>query len=192
MKRFLIPLLVLFFVPSAGAHSSEDSREGKHFTFLFSPVAIAPLVNVSSGGLEVGLFLGPNEILSIQKRPYQNLFGGSDYGSTFSGVSYGLHFKHFLGDSFYVTTGLDYYEYGEGSGRISSSTPRSYVNGNAVAVEFAIGNHWQWNGFSLGCDWFGLLFPVSRNITLAQNDSTSWFLNSTQVELVRFYLGFAF
>jgi len=92
--------------------------------------------HLTMSGLEIGILLSPNDMLTIQKRPYQNFFGGSDYGSTFSGVSYGLHYKHFLGDSFYVTTGLDYYEFGEGSGRISSSTPRSYVDGNAVAAEF--------------------------------------------------------
>ncbi len=75
--------------------------------------------------------------------------------------------KYFFANSFYVDAGLgmeiwntSYRVVNDGSGADSQKLTADLSN---VGVEFHIGNQWQWDGFTLGCDWIGGFAAVSNS-----------------------------
>ena len=70
---------------------------------------------------------------------------------------------------------------------------RSYEGRTSFAdtgLGLKIGNQWQWDSFTMGCDWVG----VSKSLAmLEQNgDKDADYPNATNVTLVNFYLGATF
>lgn len=196
MKRFLTSTLLVFLsFHTASAHVSEADRESKHVLLMSLPVGIAPGANLSEAGYGAGVFLSANDILSVEMSA---LTGGlnsdpSGRGPTFEGgVSYGLHYKHFLLDSLYFTTGLNFYQFDEGSGRGTYNEARRYTQNDTLAADVAVGSGWQWGAFTLGCDWVGYVVPLAKNLTHGGPVHFQSFLAEPAFEFLHFYLGVAF
>lgn len=146
---------------------------------------------ITSLGGVVGWYLEPDDILSLEIKKLTYFVSG-DYGSTLDSTLVGVHYKHFLGNSFYVKGGLDHHGFRAGSSRVSSSATRDYSEGRLLAAVFAIGNQWQIGAFTIGCDWGGVMLPLSKTLSREDSPNTSSYGNSTTIELVQFYLGASF
>lgn len=118
-----------------------------------------------------------------------------------------LGLKHFFGNSFYLTTALAMRKFGfvaEGFllNDDSYTTIRHTVS--SAGVDVVIGNQWQWNHMTIGCDWIGIFNSVGR-IKESGSDS-AWISDPTYQEVnekfdneiaksssghsLRFYFGF--
>jgi hypothetical protein len=117
----------------------------------------------------------------------------------------GVHYKRYVGNSFYFRTGLDARSIIlEDRGLFSVNSGREFGRTTDLTAAFVIGNQWQWETFTLGTDWVGVNVPItnlSQNIDysgLNANDKAeikkSWdkLGQVTSVQYLRFYLGASF
>lgn len=99
---------------------------------------------------------------------------------------FGLEYKYFTGNSFYLAPEIYYLNYSE-----NDKTPTLFDNENetvkTVGLSFKIGNQWQWSNFTMGVDWIGIgrnLFFFQRTDDLLTHNFTATFLNA--------YIGISF
>jgi hypothetical protein len=189
--------------------SSEYNRLGKTFTATVQLWGAGP-TSALTQGLAAGYFLDRNTILSLEvtNNGSNSHFQGSGYD--LEATSVGLHLKRFVGNSFYLKLGIDQrqvkskYNWNYSSEFSEASEVREF-EGQSTAASFAIGNQWQWSGFTMGCDWFGLVLPISSQITREYlssstkdydrsrlKESEDQQLKNTIAQGLRFYLGASF
>ncbi|WP_374077265.1 hypothetical protein [Bdellovibrio bacteriovorus] len=183
-------------------NSSEHNRMDKKYSTLFQPLGIG-----SSGVGEMALILGKhldrNDIIQVEISEGGTGKGWRHSHATLRTKVFGLHHKHFFGNSFYTKAGLDYrqakYDY------YYDANENYSFEGDGIVASFAIGNQWQWQNFTLGCDWVGLSASLTRNIKNERISSTpySWveerlkededfyFMRNTP-QALRFYAGYSF
>lgn len=86
-------------------------------------------------------------------------------------------YRHFFGNSFYLSTGLEYQELShEGTERSWFSSKHDILNYSRLSLKIwnaslAIGNQWQWQNFTIGVDWLGILAPIASQEADFQNTS---------------------
>lgn len=156
------------------ANSSEHNRIGK--TIVLTGQLFGGGPSASSGqGATVGFHLDRNRLVQ-----FEALWGGTGnlfylVGGKTTVRSAGVHFKHFVGNSFYYRTGLEYktvdYNYNY-TFVYTNGYDRESFSGNALGAAVVIGNQWQWENFVLGCDWIGITAPFTSQVT-AQESSSS-------------------
>jgi hypothetical protein len=172
-------------------------------------------------GVAIGRFLTPSTLVQLElslgetDRREGYFTSSSQYLKT---GSVGVNLKHFVSNSFYIKGGLDYrsvsYDYNYGSRfSVIDSAKSSYTSydftGDSWAGSFSIGNQWQWESFTLGCDWFGLRVPFASNVQSEslssrggsslvreirqdREDNQNRLLKDVAFQAVRFYLGASF
>lgn len=180
--------------------SSEHRRMGKDYLLTWQLVgfAVAP---IPSAGINLGMYLNRNSIVQLEfskgTLPY--------FFFNLNATTIGANYKHFFGNSFYTKLGFDYRSisvsdidllYTKQSGPIGETET---IVGNA-----AIGNQWQWQNFTMGCDWIGINPPLAvlstKHETTSLNDpdndqlDRSWnnLAKVTSWQFLRFYLGASF
>lgn len=83
--------------------------------------------------------------------------------------SFGLYYKRFIGNTFYWRLGTDYrtvsYSHKYHSEFSTTLDNNSDFKGYAVMGTFQIGNQWQWENVTLGCDWVGYSLPLSTKVS---------------------------
>ncbi len=118
-------------------------------------------------------------------------------------------FKHFFGTSFYVDGGLGMelwdVTYGvvkEGGSIFDEASLDGTVTN--IGAEVHVGNQWQWDGFTLGCDWVGYFFQVTSSFAPGkaegldetdrkrQEENVAELLGGSNAHLLRLYLGWSF
>ncbi len=184
-------------------NSSEHNRMNKKYAAWAQLLGVGPSIS-SSRGLAFGKYHTSYDIFFLE------VTDGSDGWSSFGGFEYdintksiGVHWKHFTGNSFYFNTGIDFrkvdYDY-----RSTVTSTQSHFDSTSAIISFAIGNQWQWNSFTMGCDWIGLSLPVADKISNASittgsafeegdfKDDQDLFSGKTHIQLLRFYLGASF
>lgn len=191
-------------------NSSEHMRQEKEFLVDGILFGVGPNL-VSTQGVEIGKYIDADSVFLFQYTKGTNGWGDGDFGSRYEikASSFGVHYKKFSGNSFYWRGGVDY-RLSEVSYKYTSTfSPTSNVTrefkGNSFALNFQIGNQWQWENFTLGCDWIGYTLPVASNITsetLNSNDlnydqrrlkeDEDVMVKNGHINLLRFYLGFSF
>lgn len=189
--------------------SSAFHRIDKSFTLHYMAFGIGPSRSGSIGGT-FGFFLDRNSEIDIEVingRPYTyGFFFGSEYDIKTN--SFGVHYKHFAGNSFYYRGGIDYrnVDYSHTSYDIltpSNVYSRENFKGNSMTATFVIGNQWQWDNFTLGCDWFGIALPFTSQVDSESvggsnpsqknlKDEEENFLKKETSTSLRFYLGASF
>lgn len=221
MKSILLPLITLLSLNAIASteeviiesrktivekDSSEHMRMNKKLTVqwqLFGSGANG----TSQSAIIAGYHLDRNSIIQLEAggggTSFRNtFFNSSEY--SYDSYSVGAHFKKFLGNSFYVKSGIDYrtvkyrFDYGY-------SSVKTGFEGNSTAASIVIGNQWQWNNFTLGCDWIGLSLPFAHNITsetLSDNadsyhrtsldEDEEHYLKNGYAQALRFYVGYSF
>jgi hypothetical protein len=199
--------------PAAPARSYDDdgpsgksarNREGKSVLLTATPIGLGPVTLVSQG-LSAGLYVNPDAIVQLDfLANADDDYDGSNYDTKIR--SLGLFFKQFLGNSFYIKPGFEYrwihhsYNY---SGLNSESWG---FKANTLGVSLAIGNQWQFRGFTMGCDWFGVSQTFTRDTTeeyyvnapsstYAQRqleEDKDDYIDRVNFKFVHFYLGASF
>lgn len=209
--------------------TSEANRMNKNFYLGLEPAGFAT-VPVPSAGVHAGYYLNSDLILWLEATGGSlNLQSSSSTVYSSVGTSYseskfdlvtrsfGGGLKFFLGNSFYTKGLLDYRKIGinnfhtESSGSVTGSLVTSSSVGSrdlgyvsSLNATFAIGNQWQWENFTLGCDWLGISMPMQ---VVDKNHDTDGLSDSdreqvenawnklgevTSLQLLRFYLGASF
>lgn len=201
--------------PSPGIYedSSEHRRIGKSVIVTAQTLGLGPVL-WNSQGLTAGYFLNRNLILQMEvMRGDLRLHGLNDKEVKMQSI--GAHFKHFLANSFYYRIGVDHLKvqtdqmvYGRttsypfsGPGVVTSESLGQF-EGTMTGATLTIGNQWQWENFTLGCDWVGITSPITSQISFeTANDSTAqsrleddenFLVKSSKLHLLRFYLGASF
>lgn len=196
--------------------SSEANRMNKDFQVdLFTGVGPA---NGGGMGISAAKFLSRNQLVMIDlvsgpgaySRRYSSTYNSTTTsGETDTRVStIGVHYKQFTGNSFYFRTGLDYstvdykFDY-------NSNTPgygfKSKFNGSVLGANFSIGNQWQWENFTIGCDWIGVSLPLVKDVASAEitgsvadydrsqfQDDQDHYINNGTATLLKLYVGASF
>lgn len=130
-----------------------------------------------------------------------------DVYTELKGYAIGVNYKRFFSNSFYGAIGLDYTKL-QGKFVIAGNNilPIDLKTnlGHYVALKFdvRIGNQWQWENFTLGADWVGMLLPIyqKENFTDALDgdhlpNSMKSFKKepkSMQLTILRSYIGWNF
>lgn len=173
-------------------------------------------VKTSGPGLSVGYFIDRNSLVLLELTNGQTSYFLSnswadnyEFNEKIKSTSLGVHFKKFTGNSFYWKIGLDYSRLtAENSYKKWSFTGTNYstLEGNLLTASLSLGNQWQWENFTLGCDWIGIASPITQSISkrdLSGSDIESLderrlddlekdlFKNSNVIAL-RFYVGASF
>ena len=174
-------------------------------------------------GLMGGFFLNSNSVLQVSSMSsnQQDLWGFSETGISGYRKSnhIGVNFQHFPGNSFFIRPGIEYVRFDRrlvtSYSRISNLEASAFslvrasgydLSGESIYAKFSIGNQWQWENFTLGCDWIGASIPLSHKITQARtfdknlnNIADDSYLRddrermkSSYLTAVTFYLGASF
>ena len=182
--------------------SSAYNRMDKDVTISYQLTGIAV---VPSNGLNVGYFLNRNTILQLEYA--EGKMGFTDFD--IKARTIGANAKYFFGNSFYGKGGVAYRSVGVYNLECVSCKAGSRIDlgsADSVGAEVAIGNQWQWEYFTLGCDWLGAMVPfsttkVANNAKAAGvSDDTNKEIDdiwnrigkTTSIQLLRFYLGASF
>jgi hypothetical protein len=186
--------------------SSEYHRMKKQYQISLMPMGLGPNPILATG-LNFGFYLNRNSLFLLTITNSNKGFSCSgDLSCESSGQSFGIYYKRFVSNSFYYSLGIDRrrVSYSE---ETSNSSPFDYkysFEGTSTAAGFTIGNQWQWENFTLGCDWIGLSVPLEHLIknenmsgapefgqsSLTRNED--YFIKNTANQSLRFYLGASF
>lgn len=197
--------------------SSELNRQNKNYQLNAILAGIGPSIS-STAGVSFGYHLNPDQVILIEATA-GSLTGSASASGSLSYItgstleiktrSFGAHFKHYVTNSFYYRAGADYrtatYDY-KYTSIFSSNTDTGSFKGSSLAANFQIGNQWQWENFTLGCDWVGYSLPVSSSVedltytssydSAAQKkyteDQADTLIKNPHLNLLRFYLGASF
>lgn len=188
--------------------SSAFHRMNKSFSLNYIALGVGPSVS-GSIGIDFGFYLDRNSLIDLEYingRPlYYSFLLNSDYDVKTN--SFGIHYKQFMGNSFYFRVGGDYrtvdYSYVARDFFSNAVVTRDAFKGSSLTATFLIGNQWQWENFTLGCDWIGIAVPLtnqldsesstgsSPNYAYLHDDEDLYLKKSTSTSL-RFYLGASF
>jgi|GEM_PF-1644266 len=193
--------------------SSEHNRIGKKFGITRQLFGFGP-TSAPTQGFEFSYFLDRNSHITIATTDSRWTYSqsASNYDQDeFDHRSLGVHWKHFSGNSFYYKLGID-----QRWSRFSTSNVRYFNNtgtvanfakgsGESTVASIGIGNQWQWEYFTLGCDWIGWSQPIRQtvsNLTIndpsdeyqvrAGNDLSELYFRRGIPHLLRFHLGATF
>jgi len=149
------------------ANSSAANREGKSFEVNVMPIGVSTF-SVSQHGVNVGMFLATNSqiILNYSWGQDNPCWADSFAECTVKDNAYGVFFKQFFGNSFYMLAGVDHHslQYTKKYNDYSTSYEVGF-DAEMTAANLMVGNQWGWNTFTLGVDWFGLALPLAHSIS---------------------------
>lgn len=207
----IVTLSALTSATKVYAGESEDNRGDKTVMLTAQLAGYGPSA-ASTMGLNLGYYVNPNAVILIEgmKNMYSDDLGQPEFNNikfdsrdSSKGQSYGVHMKLFLGNSFYVRGGVDHrefsYRYNDAANGNSSG-----FDSTSLALSGAIGNQWQWTNFTMGCDWIGIVRPISTTFTneyvtgASQATAQSKFreqrdlVRGREPILLRFYVGASF
>ncbi len=188
--------------------SSAFHRMNKSYSINYIATGLGPVL-FGNTGLSLGFFIDHKSEVDLEF--ITGRIRNSSYTTSDSEVktnSFGLHYKRFNGNSFYYRTGVDYryvdysYTYRDFS-NTTTIIEKNVFKGSALTATFAIGNQWQWENFTLGCDWIGIALPFASQVDsesttgttpnpTALKDEQDAFLKKSAALFLRFYLGASF
>lgn len=185
----------------------EDSayaRNGKNYSLLVELFGFS-VGGIPSAGLSGGYYLSPDQILEASY-----VRGSISYLSVIEIFSsmYTIRLKKFWGNSFYTNFGAGTREIGAGidlKALTGDSTLLAKQSATSAGIELAIGNRWQYDTFTIGCDWIGFFAPLTKLSYVdempagadpadaaKQKDAFDKIALTGNLELLRFYLGVSF
>ena len=195
--------------------SSHSNREDQKVT---TTITLLGFDDGTVQGIDAGYFIRPDLVIAAK---FEQSTLALDFFEIdlfkYNVKTFGVYGKKFFGNSFYTNAGLSFksrYLQGidletddktEGS---KTYSVRYTQETTEIIPALAIGNQWQWDHFTLGCDWFGINFsPMSqsvkkndvRRVNILTNEdegesssSPREIPKSTSVRLLALYLGVCF
>lgn len=153
-------------------------------------------------GIRGGYFLNKDFSIGASYASGTALIGDLEFSKTVFEVGA----KYFFGESFYLDGNLAMESFESVASVISTDFSRPVIEGetSSTGLSFHIGNQWQWDNFTLGCDWVGYYLSLSESVDLEAKGSVSseeiasttadveTNLTGNSLHLARFYLGWAF
>jgi hypothetical protein len=171
------------------ANESELNREDKKFMAVMS---WGSNYSTSSGGLTLSYFLDSDSLINLS---YFDLSDDNTVTDDYDdGTAIELSFKQFNGNSFYFQV-YGYYRSIEETDRTNSflfSSPDGFYRLKDAGLGIKIGNQWQWDNFTIGCDWIGLGRRIAKFSEEGSTRVFSFTSERTHVTALNLYLGFAF
>lgn len=181
--------------------TSEANRVGKSY-LLTAQVLGSAVSPVPSAGVNAGIYIDRNSLIEAQFSHGTVSYLFFDIEAT----TFGVNYKHFFSNSFYARMGGAYRKILLKNAwfLFSNRTISEVGSVESLAADLAIGNQWQWQNFTLGCDWIGYMAPIA---TLSKkydpygatgqdlkdlDDSWDRLANVGSFQLLRFYLGASF
>jgi hypothetical protein len=161
--------------------SSEYGRMNKKFSIQYQGGITA---DVGASGIVAAYFLDRNllvqaEFMGSNGEGKRSTWGTSaDRHEELENInSFGLHLKKFLGNSFYVNSGLDWirrdYRYSYKSSLAPTYNASRSFETQGLNAAFVIGNQWQWDNFTIGCDWLGISAPLAFQKVTSESVNSS-------------------
>lgn len=182
--------------------NSSDNRQGKKGVVL-AEIGLIDVVHFGSG-IQVGYFLTPR--LMLEADYMQASFSLFGYESKVNVAT--ARTKWFVGNSFYVQGGAGLRQLSavdDVSAFIGTDSYRTSFASSYLVGEVGIGNRWQFDSFTIGCDWVGYLVPLAKlsssesfsgnESEATKDDDRKNFTSQSEngnLLLVRFHLGWAF
>lgn len=180
MKQLLSSILLIFTISlSTFAATSESNRADKTWEILAQNAAFEYRMPTSQ--LSASYFLNAQNLLGFKAGIGAN---GKEKQTNFA-----LNWKHYFGNSFYVTSEVFYLNTLENESWFIDTLfqfEKKYAKYTSMGAGIRIGNQWSWNHFTLGCDWFGL----GSRVGVFNRDSDD--LSKLTMTLLNLTLGFAF
>jgi hypothetical protein len=136
---------------------SFESRAGQTAQFTIGMGHITPFIGAKA---RASAFIDRNHLV------YVDYSGGTDSGESFYHITsvnvtnsrqLSAGYKAFLSNSYYWEASVFHRELTR-RGRYNNRN--GIFTGEALGLEFLVGHQWQWELFTLGCDWLGLHVPV--------------------------------
>lgn len=157
--------------------SSEFHRLNKSVSATVSLTGLGPGFSAGTG-LSIAKHLSPNQQVLVDLRsgnsPAQRTVKVSSGSNSVTSESntktqgFGVHYKQFTSNSFYFKTGIDHniVDYSFNMPSLGGGFDyQSSFNGSATMASFVIGNQWQWENFTLGCDWVGYSAGLAQTVS---------------------------
>jgi len=182
--------------------SSAYHRMNKNYQVAWQPLGVNP-AGTPGSALSAGFFIDRQSMILAevsQSSITYSFLGTREIESTTAGI----HYKRFLGNSFYVRGGVDYRkvdfkDVSDYSIWTSSTNSTMSFTGESLAASLVIGNQWQWDTFTLGCDWIGVTAPFTSQVRNEKYEGNpdldghkSRYVKSTVAQGLRLYLGASF
>lgn len=189
-------------------YSSEHNRAGKKFVAALQLVGGSTLTG-SGQGVIAGYQADRNTVLQVEFSKGSSKTGDkeTDGINEREGTTVGAYAKRFMSNSFYAKGGVEYTKVKYDNDYLwnfASTTTDAYgFEANVISAALVIGNQWQWENFTLGCDWIGLSLPMSHEVTSEYSDSYALakkynkedqetLLENASATVLRFYVGATF
>lgn len=175
--------------------SSEYNRMNQSMNIGAQVIGVGPSSEATQG-LYAAFQLDRNSLVLIEGTRSDRERGLFD-PTSIKTRSLGVHYKQFLGNSFYVRGGIDWREaeyrdvYNSSYG-LSEFDYQISFRGTSTAVSVSIGNQWTYRNFILGCDWIGGVQPLSHSFSedRVSGSVSSWRQDDYEVEKKRLVSGF--
>lgn len=181
--------------------SSEHRRMHKSYALTAQLVGytVAP---IPAAGINFGMHLDRNSLVQVEASsgtlPY--------FFFNLNASTVGANYKRFFGNSFYGKIGVDYRSISISDINLFYTHEQGTIGeADSLVANLAIGNQWQWENFTLGCDWIGVNPPLAVLKTSYRTDTDlkasdrdeldrSWnqLAKVTSWQFLRFYLGASF
>jgi hypothetical protein len=178
-------------------YESMKNRMDKKFSLNAAIGGLA--YSTTSTAFEGSYFLKPNMLVTLQ---YSKLGGTSENTDNDTaadevwkrdglGHVFSAGIKKFESNSFYYKPEI-YSRTQEFVHSTSSNSTELFSKETAfindIGVSFKIGNQWQWESFTLGCDWIG----ITRSMTASKISSNIYSYEKNSTTLLNFYMGASF
>ena len=172
-------------------NSSTNARKIKHLSLGLevTPASDYMLTYGLSGEYHSSskLLVGASLLTGTKSKTIDDTQGGfgASASAKLTGTAFLVTGRYFFGNSFNLTSGLGYRTASINyTISVASSLSNINIDGKleiqSIVVPLFIGNRWSWkSGFSLGCDWIGIMVPVTGSSkgsvsgTLSSSDASS-------------------
>ena len=176
MKKSILLTVLLSLTSPAYSGTSAENRVDKQGY-------VAGSVGALGIGVAAGLYLDSDTRIDAQLARHDYSFLGRRTESS----EMKLEVQKFLSTTFYLSGGLTYQDIESSDRDYFFDLDATYDydgTANLLGLHVSIGNEWQWESFSLGAEWFGLLQPLvtESSIKFAKEDPDSTYQPAREAE----------
>ena len=153
----LVSIVTLLLpIQNAGAVESQVYRQDKHMHLSAEyGVAVAP---IQTAGFGFGVQAKDNSHIEFG---YAQGEKDVDY-AVMTAKLYSLKFKQFWSNTFYTNTGFGYRDVTDRTTDKVSERFEVKRHGRSAGLDVSLGNRWQWDNITVGCDWVGFFHPLTQ------------------------------
>ncbi|MDA8793667.1 hypothetical protein N9N67_10485 [Bacteriovoracaceae bacterium] len=190
---------------------SHANRFGKKAQVTLNTGAV---LNLPVTGLSGGYFLDDRNVIGLSYFKYSedssssdddeddengNSYEYTDEESLYSGNAFQVYYQYYVSNSFYFRPSLSYRNqttidqrkttYDTFNDRVIERVEDGKATYQDLVLGATIGNQWQWDNFTIGCDWIGF---GERVAILGYDGDKSDFAANGTLTLLHLYVGASF